>query len=580
MTRVQCLRNATVFDGSGSDAYQADVLLEAGRVRKIHRGALVVAPDVEDIDLEGLWLMPGFIDIHTHYDAEIEVMPSLSESTRHGVTTIFMGSCGLSMVMGRSDHLADMFTRVEGIPSHHVKPLLRDLKKWDGPESYYQHLEALPLGPNVACFLGHSTLRSAVMGLERSVTYGVCPTEDELRRMRACVIEALDAGYLGMSINCLDFDKMDGASFRSRPTPSVFAKWREYHQLSSALRERGRVLQAVPSLSRPWTIPRTCWESVGIGRDGLKTSLLALVDTKAFPGFYRIIGGVVRTFNRWLRGKIRVQAIPAPFDLWVDGFEAPVFEEFEAGTSLLHLTNEAERGALLRDVGYRRRFRRQWAARFAPKVFHRDLRLATIVSCPDATTVGLTFQEAALRRGQKAVDFFLDLVARYGERVRWRTVIGNDNPKSLRWILENPDVHIGFSDAGAHLRNMGYYNFPLRMLRFVREQHARGLSSLRIEDAVYKLTGELADWFGVDAGRIAEGRRADLVAIDPMALDQRLEEAHEEPMRPFPGLTRVVRRNDATVPFVWINGRVAWRSGRPAEDLGYRSAYGAVLRTS
>jgi|GEM_PF-3961209 len=97
--------------------------------------------------------MPGIIDIHTHYDAEIEIAPSLEESVRHGVTTIVMGSCGLTMIMGDSDELCDMFTRV-GLPSGYIKNIIREAKTWDSPIEYLDHLETLNLGPNVAMFLG------------------------------------------------------------------------------------------------------------------------------------------------------------------------------------------------------------------------------------------------------------------------------------------------------------------------------------------------------------------------------------------------------------------------------------------
>src|SRR5262249_9527685 len=160
------------------------------------------------------------------------LLPELSESVRHGVTTVIMGSCSLSLAVGDATNLADMFCRVEAIPRRVVLPMLKEKKTWDGPASYFDHLASLPLGPNVASFLGHSTIRMEAMGVERSLTKRIAPTRDELARMESLLREALDAGYLGLSIMTLPWDKMDGSEFRGRPMPSVFARWSEYRALS------------------------------------------------------------------------------------------------------------------------------------------------------------------------------------------------------------------------------------------------------------------------------------------------------------------------------------------------------------
>ena len=141
--------------------------------------------------MRGAWVMPGFIDIHTHYDAEVEVAPALSESLRHGVTTVTLGSCSLSLALGDADELSDMFCRVEALPDELVRPVLRKAKRWDGHRAYFDHLDALPLGPNVASFVGHSAVRAKVLGIERSLEPGVRPSASELAAMREHVREGL-----------------------------------------------------------------------------------------------------------------------------------------------------------------------------------------------------------------------------------------------------------------------------------------------------------------------------------------------------------------------------------------------------
>jgi N-acyl-D-aspartate/D-glutamate deacylase len=574
------LRGGTVFDGSGADGEPRDVLIEQGRVRALLPPSATAPEAATVIDASGSWVMPGFVDLHTHYDAELEVGPALSESVRHGITTCIIGSCGLSMAQGSPTDLADMFCRVEGIPRSTVKPLLESVKNWDGPTEYAAHLESLALGPNLAVLLGHSAIRASAMGLRRALTKDARPTLDEMRQMELCLEEALDQGFIGLSINTLTWDKMDGddEDLRSRPTPSVFATWSEYRRLTRILRRRGAILQGVPNVSTKLNVLLFYLESIGLTRHGLKTMLITMMDAKAARLPFRLVGLLSR-ITRWLGADVRFQSLPNVFDLWVDGMEAPVFEEIAAGTAALHLKDPGARAALLRSAAFRRSFKSQWASRLFGRAYHRDLDDTAIIGCPDHSLVGKSFGALARARKQAPVDTFLDLVAEYGEDLRWYTVIGNDRPEWLRWIMNHPQVLIGFSDAGAHLRNMAHYNFPLRMLREVREQSLRGTPFMSVGRAVARLTSELADFLRIDAGRLRPGDRADLVVLRPEELNASLDEIHEQPMDGFGELKRLVRRNDKAVQLVLIGGRVAIKDGAPATDLGTRKL-GTLLRAA
>ncbi|MFV8754291.1 N-acyl-D-amino-acid deacylase family protein [Nannocystaceae bacterium ST9] len=596
MPRPVLIRGGTLFDGLGAARRECDLLIREGVVEALlPPGSALpgVEDEAESIDARGCWVTPGFIDLHTHYDAEVELWPALGESVRHGVTTIFLGSCGLSLAIGRPVDLADMFCRVEGIPREVVKPLLEQHKDWDGPTSYLEHLDALPLGPNVAALLGHSAIRAATMGLGRSLDADARPSGAELDRMRSLLDEALDVGYLGLSINTLPWDKMDGDEFRSRPTPSVFASWSEYRALAKLLRRRGRVLQGVPNVSTKLNVLLFALLSTGVARRALKTTLIAQMDPPAARGIHRVVGVISRLTNRLLGGDLRFQALPNPFDMWVDGIEVPVFEEFGAGTEALHVREPAARAALLRDDGYRRRFRRHWGDRLHGRAYHRDLAQTHVLACPEPKWVGKSFAAIARERGTDAIDTLLDLVAEFGTALRWQTIVANDRPAELEWIVRHPDVLIGFSDAGAHLRNMAYYNFPLRLLKLVRDAEGRGAPVMTIERAVHRLTGEIAGWFGLDVGRLEVGARADVAVIDPTALDGDLDVMVERPMaaaevpeRPsepspwarFGELERLVRRNDRALRHVLVAGRTAWADGRLAAELGHRRGFGSVLR--
>jgi len=570
------LRDGVVFDGSGSAGARRDVVVRDGVVQALRPPGGPVPDGAVTLDAAGCWVTPGFIDLHTHYDAEVELLPELSESVRHGVTTVVIGSCGLSLALGDPTDLADMFCRVEGIPRRVVLPLLERVKTWETPAEYLEHLDALPLGPNVAAFLGHSAVRAKVMGLGRSLDASVRPERPELQAMVGWLDHALDAGFLGLSINTLPWDKMDGEQYRSRPTPSVFARWAEYRAFTRVLRRRQALFQAVPDVSTKLNAALFYLESLGWFRPTLKTMLITLLDARANRLAHRVVGTLTRVLNA-IGGSLRYQSLPNPFDLWVDGLDVPVLEEIGAGTEALHLQDPHERAALLRDPAYRRRFRRQWRRPFG-RAWHRDLYEARILACPQEALVGRTFGEVADARGADPIDTFLDLQAEHGDALRWYTVLGNDRPREVEWIAAHPAALIGFSDAGAHLRNMAHYNFPLRLLARVRRAQAEGRSFLTVGEAVRRLTVEIGDYLGIDAGYLREGGRADVVVLDPTALDERVDAIHEAPIDGFGEIRRLVRRNDEAVRAVLVNGRIAWRGAEAGEGLGRERGFGSVLR--
>jgi N-acyl-D-aspartate/D-glutamate deacylase len=171
------------------------VLIENGKIAAIAPHGTIKTGNAKKFSAKGMWVTPGFLDTHTHYDAEIAISPGLTESVRHGVTSVVVGSCSVSFVSSSPEDCADMFTRVEAVPREVVLPLLKKIKKWDSPSGYREWIDKRPLGPNVASFMGHSDLRVRAMGLRRSVTTE-CPTAEEQKVMQAHLAEALDAGVL------------------------------------------------------------------------------------------------------------------------------------------------------------------------------------------------------------------------------------------------------------------------------------------------------------------------------------------------------------------------------------------------
>jgi N-acyl-D-aspartate/D-glutamate deacylase len=348
------------------------------------------------------------------------------------------------------------------------------------------------------------------------------------------------------------------------------------------LRKRGRILQSAPNVKNPASALLFFLSSSGMfgRRNGVRMSLLVSADAKSNPAAVHVFGPGTRLLNKVLNASIRFQHLPVPFELYSDGIDLPVFEEFGAGTAALHLRDQLERNELLADPEYRRRFRRQFdRIKLGPSLWHRDLHDAVIVECPDKTVVGKTFGQIADERGLHPLDAFLDVLVENGERnVRWTTTVANHRPKQLDRLAVEPTIHMGFSDAGAHLRNMAFYYFSLRLLKRTLDAERASAPFMTIQHAIHRLTAEVADWFGLDAGTLREGDRADFVVIDPAGLDESVDGYHEEKVPFYGGLSRMVNRNDAAVVATGVNGEIVYRSGEFREGYGTTAKSGRFLR--
>lgn len=210
----------------------------------------------------------------------------------------------------------------------------------------------------------------------------------------------------------------------------------------------------------------------------------------------------------------RWQHLPTTFEVHSDGIDLVVFEEFGSGRAALHLNEELGRNDLLKDEAYRRWFRQDFEKKFSPRVWHRDFDDTRITECPDESLVGRSIGDVARSRKLHPVDTFLDLVVEHGRKFRWHTVIANDRERVANRLIRTPGVTVGFSDAGAHLRNMAFYNFGICLLRRIHENEKRGTPVMPLGEVIHKLTGELGDFYGIDAGRLRVGDRADFVVID------------------------------------------------------------------
>ena len=575
MSYERLIAHGTVYDGHGGPGYQADVGIRDGRVVAIAPG-LQAGPETEVIDASGCWVTPGFIEPHSHYDAEILAAPELAESVRHGVTTVMTGICSISMVCAQAEDCSDLFTRVEAVPREHVLPLLRERKSWSSPAEFRAFFEQHPLGPNLAAFIGHSDIRAKVMGLERSVS-GAKPSEAELAQMEALLEQALDAGFLGLSSMTTQLERLDGERAWAKPLPATFADWHAYRRLDRMLRRRGAILQSAPDAVGKINIFAFFFEALGWFRRALKTTLLTCLDLKSQPWLH--VGGPLGGWiiNTLGRANFRWQFLPSPFVVYAYGLDFNSFGELADARILRDVKNPDDMYAEAEKPGFRDILRRNMSEALSAGLWHRDFSDAWVVECPDPSLVGKTFADIGRARGQDPIDSFLDLALHYRESLRWGVQFAGHRTKVMRKLIASPQVHVGFADSGAHLVNLASYNFPLCLLKYVRDAEQAGEGFVRIGAAVRRLSGELADWYDIDCGYVRVGDRADLVVINPEGLTDEVFGMTDADFPAF-NMRRLVNRNDAAVRATLINGRVAYRrDGGYAADLGQALHYGRFL---
>jgi N-acyl-D-aspartate/D-glutamate deacylase len=563
------IKNGLVFDGLGSPPSRFDVGIKDGMIASI--APRLALPAAETRDAAGLWVTPGFIDIHTHYDLELEIAPGLSESTRHGVTTVVIGNCSLSLAVGEPQTLADIFQRVETIPRALIRKWLNSSVSWRTPREYLDHLRRLRLGPNVAALLGHSALRAHVMGLERSLRDRA--TDDELERMRLMTRESLDAGFIGVSIDMVPWHMMSG-EMRGRTIPSQHADLREYKMLADVCREQDAVFQVTPNPQRTLSLVDILRMSHGLGRRPLRVTVLAALDSVADRRLWRVFSPLLFAFNRLMGCNIRFQTLTEPFTVYSDGPVTPLFEEFPAGVKLNDCSSREERRMLWQDAAFLESFRSEWSSG-RRMTFHQRLDLMRIVRCPGAEFVGKTFAEAAAQEGKEPIVFFIEALEKHDTDLRWEATGANDRLEQRLALMSEEFILPGFTDAGAHVQSLGYYDGAISLLK-----QAVDKGFMSVERAVSRVTGEPARWFRLNAGVLKEGAKADLLLINPDHLRAPISEQVEIRDQALDGAIRMVKRgSEQIIEAVYINGRLAVRNGEPVKLLGRKTLGDALSLT-
>jgi N-acyl-D-aspartate/D-glutamate deacylase len=611
------IKNAKVFN-NGDDPVVQDVAIANGKI--IARGKALAASNVgRVVDAEGLWLMPGLFDIHTHYDLELEVAPGLPESTRHGTTSVVIANCSLGLAFGSqrdgtNDPIVSCYARVENIPKTVLKDCA-DSITWDNPKAYLDHLEQLNLGPNVAVLFPHSMLRIDAMGFDNSVTRD--PTRAELNSMADTLSDALKSGYAGFSTDALPFHYLAAQPHCEKTIPTQFAKYGELKQLAQVVREQESTWQATPPKDSVIGTLRTFLLTSGrLHGKPLRTTVVAALDIANNWKLSRMVKTLSQVLNSSLvRGDFHMQALGAPFKIWSDGAITPIAEEIPELRRLneTDLEDREARQKIMHEPDYIKSFKSMWMRgkqgwnldRLKRKfnledfAFNRTLADMTVDRCPQKNWEGMDFQsvfdrvvlikqdqcqEPVTKVEQKLVqkdffwiadegDFMLQMLRSFDTDLTWSTVTANRDLKVVRELLMNPKLLPGFNDSGAHLTNMAFYDVNLRSLQLAAQGGDKDVSYM-----VKRLTKDAADVFGVAGGTVDEGDVADLILIDPEQLanydgEGNVQRIHREEFQH----EQLVNRSDGVVPFVMIGGHAAWENNEFTSDLGQKPM-GRLLR--
>jgi N-acyl-D-aspartate/D-glutamate deacylase len=536
------ITGGTIVDGTGAAGYAGDVGIKDGAVVALGRAEEEAA---ESIDATGRIVSPGFVDIHTHYDAQIMWDPMLTVSPWHGVTTVVMGNCGFGVAPTRPAHRELIVRTLEKVEGMSADALFEGLgREWpfETFPDYLDTVDARQQAINVGVMIGHTPLRLYVMGEDATER---AATDDEVAAMRAIVLDALGAGAIGFATS----HAPTHVGYGGKPVPSRAAESDEIVEIASALGDAGRgVLQATLGTGLAFKQFREIAE-----RTGQPISWTALLAGMAGEGVDQyLLDESHKLFDDGLAVHPQVACRPLMFEFDLDEpfvFESmSMFKRISAG-------GHAEKLVAYRDPEFRSKLSERMISKEGAGVLGGSWD-RTVVSWfpPDPSLEGSNVAALADERGIDATELALDLSLETDLEARFRMAVANFDEDRVEELLTDPITMIGLSDAGAHASQLCDACFSTHLLsRWVRERKA-----LSVEEAVRMLTSEPADIFGItDRGRLAEGRPADVVVFDAETVGASpLRRVNDMPA----GADRLV--SDAHgIDAVIVNGTVIRRDG-------------------
>jgi N-acyl-D-aspartate/D-glutamate deacylase len=503
------IRGGRVVDGTGMPGFAADVAIQDGRIARIGRAGGAAKRVIE---ADGAVVAPGFIDVHTHYDVQLDWDPLASPSCFHGVTTVLTGNCGFTLAPSRPEDLpwlAAMLSRVEGMS----KAALAAGFRFEGGSfaDFWRRLDG-KLGVNAGGYVGHCAVRRFAMGddaSERAATPG------EVEAMRALVRQAMAEGALGFSTSQVDLHRGEDG----RAVPSNHASAEEIVALAGVLAEFDHgVLEIIPrSFAEGFDAKDRALVLEMYRVSGKPIELNILVPNRAHPmGWEQMLKFCRDAFAQGAR--LHPQFSTNRLELHLKLCNTFVFDEMPAWRSVL-TRPEPERSRLLADPETRHRMRAEWDDDSSRAVTFDlgELEVESVRDPAHAAWVGRGVAELAAERKVSTLDVLLDLSLAEGLETSFRTrmpeIAKNFVAHVVRSGVVDPIVMSGSSDGGAHLASFTGADYTTRLLsEWVPD-------ALPLEQAVWRLTGMPATVHGLrDRGFLRPGAWGDVVVFDPAAL--------------------------------------------------------------
>lgn len=495
------IHSGTVVDGTGAPRFEADVVIADGHIVAIGPGLAADPGDAQLIDATGCIVAPGFIDIHTHYDAQVFWDPALTPSCYHGVTSVIAGNCGFSIAPTRAADRDTVLHTLEKVEDMDPESLAAGID-WDFetfPE-YLASVERRGTVLNYGAYIGHTPLRLFVMGEEAS---GRVAEPGEVEEMATIVRDAMAAGAIGFATSfAVTHLGADG-----QPIPSRWADRGEIEALCRAAAAEGRGVIGINGVNDQVHFDQLYDLQLELGVPITWTALLTTASGSHHRALELHRAGMAKGAAVW------PQVSPRPLTFSMNMVEpftlntSPVFAELMAG-------DEAARASAYADPAWRARVTDAWAAGPSGGLPPRWETYEIMESAANSENVGRRLVDIAAERNAEPFGTLLDLALAEPDlrSIRVRAVLANDDEEAIAVLLNEPGCTLGLSDAGAHVTQLCDAPQATDLLgRWVREKGA-----LSLEIAINKLTKVQADLFGLtDRGVIAEGMAADVVVFDP-----------------------------------------------------------------